>query len=316
PRDSSDRDHAVKAALFAELGPADVLHVADVPDHQAAPGQVRVRVRAASVNPVDWKLRSGSSPRSAALRLPHVTGLDFAGVVDQVGDEVDGVAVGDAVLGTTDELGGALAELVVATVVTSKPEAMSWAEAAALPSAVETARRALLALGVEDGQLIVINGAAGGVGLAAVQLAMAAGARVVATASAANHGHLRGLGALVTTYGDGLPGRVAALTGDSVDLALDVAGSGALPELIAMTGSTDAVVTLSDPAAADLGVRFTTGAPPEVRAFDALALAARLHGEGAFSMPVAATYALADAAEAHRRSEVGHVLGKVVVTVP
>jgi NADPH:quinone reductase-like Zn-dependent oxidoreductase len=218
------------------------------------------------------------------------------------------------VFGTVTGLGGAFAEQVVAETVAAKPPSMSWAEAAGIPSAAETARRGLLALGLREGQLVVVNGAGGAVGLAAVQLALAEGARVVATASTSNHDFLRGLGALVTTYGDGLPARVRDLTGDTVDAALDV-GKDALPELIELTGSADKVVTLTDPAAADLGVLYSTGAPPENRALDALDLAARLFGEGTFTMPVAATFSMDDAAQAHRLSESGHGLGKIVVTV-
>jgi NADPH:quinone reductase-like Zn-dependent oxidoreductase len=304
----------VKAVVYSELGAPEVLTVADVPAPEVSPGQVRVTVRAASVNPVDWKIRSGEAPMSATLPLPHVPGLDFAGVVDQVGDGVEGVGVGDEVFGTVTGLGGAFAEQVVADTVVAKPASMSWGEAAGIPSAAETARRGLLALGLREGQLIVVNGAGGAVGLAAVQLALAEGARVIATASAANHDFLRGLGALVTTYGDGLPERVRELTGDAVDSALDV-GKDALPELIELVGSADKVVTFTDPAAADLGVLFSTGAPPENRALDALDLAAKLFGDGAFTMPVAATFSMDDAAEAHRLSESGHGLGKVVVTV-
>jgi NADPH:quinone reductase-like Zn-dependent oxidoreductase len=190
---------------------------------------------------------------------------------------------------------------------------MPWAEAAGLPMAVETAARALDLFGDLAGRRLVISGAAGGVGTAAVQLALARGAVVIGTASPANQDYVRSLGAVATTYGPGLPDRVRGIAPGGVDLALDVAGHGVLPDLIALTGSPDQVVTLIDPDAAAHRVRFTAGR--EGRAYHALAVAADLYSQGRFTMPVAGTFALADLAEAHRISEAGHVRGKLVISL-
>jgi NADPH:quinone reductase-like Zn-dependent oxidoreductase len=179
--------------------------------------------------------------------------------------------------------------------------------------AVETAARALDLSGELAGRRLVISGAAGGVGTAAVQLALARGAVVIGTASAANQDYVRSLGAAATTYGPGLPDRVRALAPAGADLALDVAGYGVLPDLIAITGSPDRVVTLIDPDAAAYNVRFTAGR--EGRAYYALAVAADLYTQRRFTMPVAGTFALSDLAEAHRISEAGHVQGKLVVSL-
>jgi NADPH:quinone reductase-like Zn-dependent oxidoreductase len=272
------------------------------------PGQIRVAVRAAGVNPVDWKIRSGAMQQYMPVQLPYVPGSDVAGVVDEVGRGVGGVAVGDEVFGFA--LGGGSAEYAVLEHFAARPAGMSWAEAAALPVAVETAVRTLNLLDVSSGQTLLINGAAGGVGTVAVQFARARGA-VIGTASPANHDFLRSLGATPTMYGAGLVQRVRALAPTGVDFALDVAGRGALPELIELTGSAERLLTIADPQAQQYGVPYTGGGGQ--RSYEALAEAARLFTQGRFSLPVERTFPLADAPEAHRISEEGHVRGKLVL---
>ncbi|MDX6309417.1 MAG: hypothetical protein QOI06_2463 [Nocardioidaceae bacterium] len=301
----------MKALQFAEYGDPDVLEVVDVEEPHAGPGQIRITVRAAGVNPIDWKLRSGALAQMWAIELPAGVGMDASGVVDEVGDGVAGISVGDEVFGST--AGGAAAELAVLTEWAAKPPSMSFEEAAGLPVVTETARRVLNLLGLREGETILINGAAGGVGLAAVQFAGAAGGTVVATASEANHDFLRSLGAQVTTYGDGLAERVRDIAPQGVDLAFDVVGQGALPELVAITGSPDKVITIADYSAPEHGVRITSGGAdhaPEGRQE-----AADLFEQGRFTMPVAATFPLDEAAKAHEMSQAGHVLGKIIITV-
>ena len=292
----------MKAVQFAEYGDPDVLRVADVDEPHAGPGEIRIAVRAASVNPIDWKERSGM----LSLDLPRILGRDAAGVVDEVGEGVEGVAAGDEVFGFTAGGGGGYAEYAVLDDWASKPASVSFEEAAGYPVAVETAARVLDLLG--DGETVVINGAAGGVGTAAVQLARARGLRVIGTASEANHDALRALGAEPTVYGDGLAERVRELGG--ADLAFDATGFGAVPALIEITGSPDKVVTIADYAAGELGVRVSGGSRTGKYA---LADAAALAAEGRFSLPVAQAFPLAEAAEAHRVSQVGHVRGKLVL---
>jgi NADPH:quinone reductase-like Zn-dependent oxidoreductase len=171
------------------------------------------------------------------------------------------------------------------------------------------------ALGVGAGSTLLVNGAAGGVGSAAVQLAVARGARMVGTASSANHDYLRSLGAEPVAYGAGLVGRVRALAPDGVDAALDVAGSGVLPELIELAGGPEHVVTISDFAGAkEHGVTFSSGSDAG-RAVHAIAEVGELIESGRFSLPVARTFPLAEIAQAHRVSEDGHVRGKLVLVV-
>jgi NADPH:quinone reductase-like Zn-dependent oxidoreductase len=170
-------------------------------------------------------------------------------------------------------------------------------------------------VGLKAGDTLLVNGAAGGVGLAAVQLARAEGVgTVIGTASETNHEFLRSLGVVPTTYGEGLVGRVRELAPEPIDVAFDTAGHGALPDLVELTGDPQKVVTIASFDAAEHGVHLTTGGND--RSWDALELAARLFTEGRFTLPVAATFSFADAAEAHRLSEAGHVRGKLVLTAP
>jgi NADPH:quinone reductase-like Zn-dependent oxidoreductase len=302
-------EHWMKALQYAEYGEPSVLRVVDVNEPHAGPGQIRVAVKAVGINPVDWKLRKGVYKAG----LPAITGSDIAGVVDEIGDGVTDVSVGDEVFGVA--VSGGAAEYAVLENYAVKPAGMPFDEAAGLPVPVETAARAFQVLGLSSDQTLLINGAAGGVGSAAVQLARARGATVIGTASAGNHDYLRSLGAIPTAYGDGLPARVKELASQGVDAALDTAGRGALPDLIEITGSPDRVVTIADPQAGQYGVRYTSGRSGESRAWHALAEAAELWERGQFSMPVAQTFPLAEGAQAHRLSEEGHVRGKLVLLV-
>jgi len=298
----------VQAVVFDRYGGPDVLQVAEVDEPHAGPGQIRVAVRASSVNPIDWKLRSGALAEVMPVELPRILGYDASGVVDEVGDGVEGVSAGDEVFGFG--VGFAAAEYALLDDFALKPAGLSFEEAAGYPVAAETAVRALEALRLQAGQTVLINGAAGGVGTAAVQIALARGARVIGTAGEANHDYLRQLGAEPTTYGEGLVERVRELGG--AELAFDTAGRGAIPDLVEITGSPDKVITIADYSAPQYGVR-VTGAS-DGRSVHALAEAAQLFVEGKFSLPVAGVFPFAEAAEAHRLSEAGHVRGKLILT--
>ena len=298
----------MQAVVFDRYGGPDVLQVADVDEPHAGPGLIRVAVRASSVNPIDWKLRSGALAEVMPVELPKILGYDASGVVDEVGDGVEGVSAGDEVFGFG--VGFAAAEYALLDDFALKPAGLSFEEAAGYPVAAETAVRALEALRLQAGQTVLINGAAGGVGTAAVQIALARGARVIGTAGEANHDYLRQLGAEATTYGEGLVERVRELGG--ADLAFDTAGRGAIPDLVELTGSPDKVITIADYSAPRYGVR-VTGAS-DGRAVHALAEAAQLFVERKFSLPVAGVFPFAEAAEAHRLSEAGHVRGKLILT--
>ncbi|QMU76750.1 NADP-dependent oxidoreductase [Streptacidiphilus sp. PB12-B1b] len=299
----------MKAVRFNRFGGPEVLEIVELPDPQPGPGQVRIAVRAAGVNPSDWKKRQGLMDEE----LPQTLGYEAAGVVDQLGEGVADVAVGDRVFGFSAE-GAAQAERALLSWYAPIPPSLDFADAAALPAAVETATRALDQLGVASGSTLLVNGASGSVGSAAVQFAVVRGARVIGTASTANHGYLRSLGAEPVAYGEGLTERVRALAPGGVDLALDVAGSGNLPELVALAGGPGQVVTLADFAGArEHGVRFSSG--DAGRALHAIDEIGALVESGRFSLPVAQTFPLAEIAQAHRLSEDGRVRGKLVLTV-
>jgi NADPH:quinone reductase-like Zn-dependent oxidoreductase len=299
----------LKAVRFSQFGGPEVLEIVDLPDPHPGPGQVRIAVRAAGVNPSDWKKREGLMDPE----LPQTLGYEAAGVVDELGAGVADVAVGDRVFGFSGQ-GAAQAELAVLSSYAPIPPSLDFAGAAALPAAVETATRALDQLSVGSGSTLLVNGASGSVGSAAVQLAVGRGARVIGIASPANHSYLRSLGAEPVAYGEGLVERVHALAPDGVDLALDVAGSGVLPELIELAGGPEHVVTIADFAGAQQhGVRFSRG--DTGRALHALADIGDLIESGRFSLPVAQTFPLAEIAAAHRLSQDGHVPGKIVLTV-
>jgi NADPH:quinone reductase-like Zn-dependent oxidoreductase len=299
----------MRAARFSRFGGPEVLEIVDLPDPHPGPGQVRIALRAAGVNASDWKKREGLMDQE----LPQTMGYEAAGIVDERGEGVTNVAIGDPVFGFSAD-GAAQAELAVLSDYAPIPPSLNFAAAAALPAAVETSARALDQLGVQGGSTVLINGASGSVGSAAVQLAVARSAHVIGTGSPATHDFLRSLGAEPIAYGDGMAERVRALAPGGVARALDVAGSGILPELIELVGDPEHVITIADFAGArQYGVRFSRG--DSGRAIYALAQIADLIESRQFTLPVGQTFLLADVAEAHRVGEAGHVRGKLVLLV-
>jgi NADPH:quinone reductase-like Zn-dependent oxidoreductase len=302
------------AISLAAYGPADELRPTETTAPLPGPGQVQLRVRAAGVNPVDWKIRAGHLAAVMPVEFPFVPGLDAAGEVTTVGAGVTEWAVGDQVFG---QVPAAYAEYAVAdaAMLAAKPAGLSWAQAGGLQLPAETAYRALGLAKVEAGDTLLVHGAAGGVGGLAVQFAVAAGARVIGTASAANHAYLRSLGAVPVEYGDGVFDRVRAAAPEGVTVVLDAVG-GMLAGSVELVGSTDRVLSIVDPAeAAETGTRFTGSDPAEIRTAQALAEVLRLHAAGTLQFPVRAVFPLTEAADAHRLSEQGHGRGKIVLTV-
>lgn len=304
----------MKAIVFEDFGGPEVLHEAKVPLPEPGPRQARIRVRVASVNPMDFKVRAGLMRPNLPASLPAVPGVEAAGVIDAVGAEVTGFNVGDEVFGWTK--GGAYGEYAIVTTFAAKPAALDWAQAAALPVAGETAERVLRQLGVAEGETLLIHGAAGAVGTIAVQLAVARGATVIGTAGEANQKYLESLGAVPTLYGPGLVERVRALAPQGIDAVFDVAGKGALPDSVTLRGDKSRIVTIADFAGAqELGLVFSSGGPESPRSPEFLADLARRAAEGRLKTAISASFPLDQAAEAHRQSEAGHSRGKLVLTV-
>jgi NADPH:quinone reductase-like Zn-dependent oxidoreductase len=309
----------VFAVQFDRFGSPDVLAVHEIPEPHVGRGQVRIRVRASGISPVDLAIRAGTSPSAKTLVFPHIPGVDASGTVDELGEGVSDVSLGDEVFGTVRiaKLGGAAAEFAVLSFWARKPESMPSTEAGAAGTSVETATRVLDLLDVREPDALVIDGAAGGVGSVLVQLALARGARVIGTGSDANQEFLGSLGAIATTYGEGLPSRVRALGEGRIHKAVDVSGRGSLAELVELTGTADAVVTIADFGAAALGVRISVGElGGQASGKHGLLEAARLFDEGRFRIPVQAAFPFERAAEAHALAESGARRGKIVLTAP
>ena len=300
----------MQAVVFEEFGGPEVLRTKEVAEPHAGPGQVRVKVRAAGVNPIDFKIRRGWTKGFIDVTFPATPGTEVAGVVDEVGDGAE-FAVGDEVVGRSAT--GAYAEHAIVGNVAPKPAALSWEQAVGVPIAGETAQRVLDELQVKDGETLLVHGAAGAVGSIAVQLAKAAGATVIGTASPANHDFLRSIGATPVEYGDGLIDRVRAVAPQGIDAVLDAAGYGGLQESIELRGGTDRILTIADMQAGALGIAVLSGSatPDEIRA--TLTNQLQAAADGRLQVRVAETFPLTDAAKAQELSESGHAPGKVVI---
>ncbi len=299
----------MRALTYTEYGSTDVLHVAAAPEPHAGPGEIRIEVAAASINPVDWKIVAGYMAGGAPLDGPAVPGFDAAGVVDEVGEGVTGVSVGDDVFGIGS---AAQAEYAVLTGWAAKPSSVDWSVAAAAPTAVETSERAFRLVGVERGQTLFVDGGAGGVGSAAVQMAVAGGITVVASAGPDNQDYLREIGAVPVLYGDGVVDRVRAAAPSGVDAVFDVAGKTPSADLFALAPSKDKVISIANFDLAGEGGRVTGADPAERHVPEAMAYAADLLQRNVLVIEVQ-TFPLDRATEAYATSVSGHVRGKLVL---
>ena len=308
---------ASRRVVAAGFGGPENLRLEEIAVGEPGPGQVRVSVRAAGVNAYDVKVYAGPGDRS---RLPIALGYEASGVVSAVGDDVTGWAPGDEVI-VFPASGAYASDLVVgADALTAKPEALPWPEAAGLLLTGAAAWHALEAADVGSGDVVLVHGASGGVGLYAVQLAALRGGRVIGTAGQEAHPLLRELGAEPVRYGDGLLLRVRELAASSgVDVALDLVGTDeAMDVSLALVPDRSRIVSianfdrapregvtlLGNGPGADPGTEIRNAARPEL---------ARLAAEGKLRVFLASTYPLEDAAEAHRRIATGHTTGKLVL---
>jgi NADPH:quinone reductase-like Zn-dependent oxidoreductase len=300
----------MKAIQYAEYGGPEVVHVVEIDEPHAGPGQVRIAVRAAGVNPSDWKRRDGQYRAFEEVTFPAGFGVEASGVVDEIGPCVSDVSVGDAVFGFGENT---MAQYAVLTHWVRKPDDRSFEVAGGLPVIVDTATRALDEVGVKSGETLLVSGAAGGIGSAVLQFARLRGMTVIGTASAQKHDYLRELGAIPTTYGPGLADRVKQLAPQGVDAALDLAGSGIIPELIAIVGDASHVLSVADFSAEQYGAKFSHGPPKDPERI--LADVARLCSEGLFHLRVDQTFPLEQTAHAQEVSAKGRVTGKLIISI-
>ena len=300
----------MRAVTFSEYGGPDVLVVGEVDTPEPGAGQVRIAVRAVGVNPMDIKIRNGDLQQVMPLRFPAQPGSEVSGVVDAVGPGVGRLAVGDEVLALTD--GGAYAEYALASLALPKPASLSWEEGAALPVVAGTAYRCLGEVDLEAGQTLLVHGAAGSVGSAAVQLAHGRDLILVGTARPDDLDYVRGLGATAVAYGDGWVDRVREAAPQGVDAVLDTSGAGVLRDSVALVGGTEHVVTIADAGAQQVGVRFSAGDPDD-KSPGALPELIDLAGRGRLRIRVWRGFPLAEAADAQRAVEDHSARGKVVL---
>ncbi|HET6866854.1 MAG TPA: NADP-dependent oxidoreductase [Solirubrobacteraceae bacterium] len=303
-----------RAVRFDEYGDVEVLNVVEVERPAPGPGQALVRVKAAGINPGEATIRKGLMHERWPATFPSGEGSDLAGVVEEVGPDVDAFSPGDEVLGWTDQR-GSQAELVVVPVdqLTRKPPGVPWEVAGALFVAGTTAYAAVRAVGAGSGDTVIVSGAAGGVGSLTVQLVRLAGATVIGLAGESNHQWLLEHGAIPVAYGDGVAGRIREVTDDHVDAFIDTFGGGYVALAIEELGvAPERVDTIIDWAAAEqYGVQ-TEGTAAAASA-EVLAELIELIDSGKLVVPIARVYPLDEVRDAYRELERRHTRGKIVL---
>jgi NADPH:quinone reductase-like Zn-dependent oxidoreductase len=303
----------MKAVRFHEYGDYEVLHVEEVEEPRPGEGEVSLRVKAAGVNPIDWKILHGRVSAGAPLGEPRGLGVDVAGIVEHVGPGVDGFAPGEEVLGQSSTPAYAEVALSRPGMLLRKPPALPWEVAGSVAVVVGTAYATLARLALEPGETLLVLGASGGVGSIATQLAVARGVRVVGTAGPASLERVAALGATPVAYGEGLLERLRQAAPDGVDAVLDASGHGEIVAAVELAGGNARALTIAaSQQAHELGVPFHAGGGGELTA-TALSETLPLIEDGRISFPIAAVYDLGQVGDALRESEHGRPAGKLVV---
>jgi NADPH:quinone reductase-like Zn-dependent oxidoreductase len=302
-----------RAVLFDHYGDVDVLQVADVEQPAPGPGQVLVRVRAAGVNPGEATIREGVLHELWPASFPSGQGSDLAGVVEELGDGVEGFGVGNEVIGFTHER-ASHAELVLvdAENLTLRPPNVSWQAAGSLFVVGTTAWAAVRAVDLQPGELVVVSGAAGGVGTIAVQLAVLAGARVIGLASESHHRWLRDHGAIPVAHGEGVAARIRLAADGRLDAFIDTFGDGYVELALELGVAPERIDTIADRDAAE---RYPVKTDGNIAGASAKVLAelAQLVADGLLEVPIADVYPLERVQDAFRELERRHTLGKIVL---
>jgi len=299
---------------FTGYGGTDVQDFWDQPKPDPGPGELLIAVRAAGVNPVDWKIRQGYLKDYMPLDLPAVLGREAAGVVEAIGKDVEGFAVGDEVLGTTAPNSGGYAEytLLTADAATRKPAQVSFVDAAALPVAAATAFDAIQQLALAPGSTLFINGIGGGVGVAAAQIARDAGLSVIGTGGDGKRDLVESLGATFIDYRTDVVGAVLQILPDGVDAVLDLVGGNSLREVAELVKNRTKVLSAGD----QQTVEEVGGSPVQrVGTGAVLAQVAQLVADGKLNPHAVDVRPLDEAGEALQAVESGHSRGKVVIEI-
>lgn len=297
---------------FREYGGAEVQEHLELDVLEPMAGELLVEVRAAGVNPMDWKVRAGYLKDMMPLELPVVLGQEAAGVVRGIGQDVTGFAVGDEVFGNSAPNAGCFAEyaLTMAAATAHKPPHVSFTDAATLPVAAATAYDGVTQLGLSAGQTLLVNGASGGVGVAAAQIARDFGIAVVGIASQDNREIVESVGAIFVPYGDGVAGRVREVLPDGVDAILDLAGGDGLRAVAELLADRKRLISAGDPVTAE---ELGGGAVDRDRTSRVLEIVAAMVADGKLSPLVQDVLPLDKAGDALAAVEVGHSRGKVVI---
>ncbi len=303
-----------KVFRFSEYGGPETQEFADLPKPTPGPSEILIRVKAAGVNPADWKIRQGLFKNFAPRELPSEFGSEVSGVVEDVGHDVDGFAVGDEVFGSPAPTHGAFSEYTVtsASATAKKPPHVGFEEAATLTVASATAYDGIVQLGLSEGQTLLITGIGGGVGVAAAQIARDAGIAVFGTASESKRALVESLDAILIPYGDGVEQRVRDLLPEGVDAIYDLVGGDALRAVAGLLKDRTRLITAGDPGtAAELG----GVAVNRDRTSKTLDEVAALVAAGKLDPHVDDVIAFDDAAQAIASVESGHAQGKVVIQI-
>jgi len=300
----------MKAVRFDKYGDIEVLHIAEVPVPEPARGEVLVKVKAASINPGEAKIREGLMHARWPATFPSGEGTDLAGIVTKIGADVEGVAAGDEIIGFTNRRASHAEYAVVETQnLTRKPANVSWEVAGSLAVAGSTAYAAVRAVSLKSGDTVAVSGAAGGVGSLVVQLAKRSGAEVIGIAGPANRDWLTAHGIRPVPYGDSL---VAQLRESKIDAFVDTHGDGYVKLAIELGIVPARINTIIDFAAVQ---QYGVKAEGSAAALSAALLAelAQMVAAGQLEVPIAATFPLADVRAAYKLLEQGHTRGKIAL---
>ncbi len=301
-----------RRVVYNQFGGPEVLHIVEVEPPHPAPGEVRVRVQAAGINPFDAKVFRGMPTSTKQdVKFPVGNGADFAGVIDELGEGVTSLAIGDLVMGGRTFFAQADFVVIAAEKVILVPEGLTMEQAGSLNTAGKTAWASVDSLQLNEDDVVLVSAAAGGVGAIAVQLAKQSGATVIGSASPSNHEFLRSLGVIPVEYGDGMADAVRAVAPQGITAALDNFGHGFVDVALELGAPASRINTIADYESPE---KYGVGAAGAAEAtLDDLRLLAQLVAAGSIEVPIDSVFPLERVAEAYTRLIEGHLRGKIVL---